>query len=278
MFRVFVKIVKRRQIFRRARSGREMNVEILFAREYFFLSPFSPPLSLIFWSTRHRYHPFAKAFSMKEYQHYHGDTLISEVPHSWRNTSIKVSQPPPLKPSSCLLQNALSHAHQRPLLLSTMQPAWFCFWPRKIFHRMHTSFALIGFAKSSLLPFVQPLCRVFLAKKKERRKKKGRFSKCNVKRFPLNFREISFGRNISFGNAVDELDVWLPRLSYISQRAEGETFKNGRVYTIITRIAHQIKFLTMFICYNNCSLIYNLISYTFFFFLLILLKKSFARE
>lgn len=132
MLRVFVKIVKRRQIFRRARSGREMNVEILFAREYFFLSPFSPPLSLIFWSTRHRYHPFAKAFSMKEYQHYHGDTLISEVPHSWRNTSIKVSEPPPLKPSSCLLQNALSHAHQRGSPpLSTMQPAWFCFLTQK---------------------------------------------------------------------------------------------------------------------------------------------------
>lgn len=99
---------------------------------FFFFLLFSPPLSLIFWSTRH--HPFAKGFSMKEYQHYHGDTLISEVPHSWRNTSIKVSEP--------RLWNLLVYykmlwalAHQPPFQRCNQLDS--VFDPEKYFHRIH---------------------------------------------------------------------------------------------------------------------------------------------
>lgn len=148
---------------------------------FFFLSPFSPPLSLIFWSTRHRYHPFAKGFSMKEYQHYHGDTLISEVPHSWRNTSIKVSEP--------RLWNLL--VYYKMLWALAHQPSFqrcnqldSVFDPEKYFHRM------IHILRAHWL--CQIFFRIFYpgvySWRKKKRKKEGRISKCNIKQFPLNFR------------------------------------------------------------------------------------------
>lgn len=191
-----------------------MNVEILFAREYFFFLLLLPPFSLrpyLLFSGRHGTVtvPFAKGFSMKEYQHYHGDTLISEVPHSWRNTSIKVSEPPPLKPS-CLLQNALS-PRASAALLSTMQPAWFCFWPRKIFSPdTHPSRSL---ALPNLLPYLSCIpyspAYIFLAKKKKRkeeRKKEGRISKCNIKTVSVEFSVWSrcLEEIFHFRNEVDE--------------------------------------------------------------------------
>lgn len=139
------------------------------------------------------------------------------------------------------------------------------FWPRKIFHRMHTSFALIGFAKSSLLPFVQPLCRVFLAKKKERRKKRGRFSKCNVKRFPLNFRwNLVWKKYFIWKRGRRTWGLITAIIIYFSKREE-------------RKLREKLLKMVEFIFFSNlhfsrCSyltiivLLYNLISYTFFFF------------
>lgn len=208
-----------------------MNVEILFAREYFlffFFPLFSPPLSLIFWSTRHRYHPFAKGFSMKEYQHYHGDTLISEVPHSWRNTSIKVSEP--------RLWNLLVYykmlwalAHQPPFQRCNQLDS--VFDPEKYFHRIHILRA------HWLCQIFSPTFRIFLVyilgekKKRKGGRGRGRISKCNIKQFfRWIFGEISFGRNIPFGNEVDELEIWLRYCDYQTYFSKREERKLGEKF------------------------------------------------
>lgn len=247
-----------------------MNVEILFAREYFFFLLLLPPFSLrpyLLFSGRHGTVtvPFAKGFSMKEYQHYHGDTLISEVPHSWRNTSIKVSEPPPLKPS-CLLQNALS-PRASAALLSTMQPAWFCFWPRKIFSPdTHPSRSL---ALPNLLSYLSCIpyspAYIFLAKKKKEKKKgkrRGEFRNATLKQFPLNFRcDLGVWKKYSiFETRSTNLEVWLRYCDYQTYfskkrraKTRGESFINrGRVYST-KRITHQSNL--HFIFYNNYSFV-----------------------
>lgn len=228
-FRLFVSVWKSwndDKFFAELFEAEDERWNFVCVRIFFFLSPFSPPLSLIFWSTRHRYHPFAKGFSMKEYQHYHGDTLISEVPHSWRNTSIKVSEP--------RLWNLL--VYYKMLWALAHQPSFqrcnqldSVFDPEKYFHRM------IHILRAHWL--CQIFFRIFYpgvySWRKKKEKRRGGFRNATLNSFRWIFGEISFGRNIPFGNEVDELEVWLRIIKHIfwkEKKTRGENFTNGRVY------------------------------------------------
>lgn len=231
-FRLFVSVWKSwndDKFFAELFEAEDERWNFVCARIFFFLSPFSPPLSLIFWSTRHRYHPFAKGFSMKEYQHYHGDTLISEVPHSWRNTSIKVSEP--------RLWNLL--VYYKMLWALAHQPSFqrcnqldSVFDPEKYFHRM------IHILRAHwLCQIFFPTFRIFYpgvySWRKKKEKRRGAFRNATLNSFRWIFGEISFGRNIPFGNEVDELEVWLRIIKHIfwkEKKTRGENFTNGRVY------------------------------------------------